>query len=311
MKKIFTFKHYWDKSDASAKLMPEWLSYSDSKLSYEQKKIKKLARKLTSPSLYAQLSKHDSGVQNIMGYHVYYQCKKEEDFDPTNNRKVTNITFCISKKPIDENKCSWKVSDLYIPLEKKSHTKYVIASVVIFAGALLYVWLDNTKSNIVNNEIISDKHDYSILVSKWNEATIKNNLSNKYILPSDNNNTLKKLNSILSVYAENKEYLKLCNRSKKGKIYIPVEDYCAFIRSKKSEKKIQLVDSMDEAKIISIIKSVTGHPYIDNRMILDIVFLDSFEIYFNHNIEKFHANGFSKNITTYVEYVDMLDQVNE
>ena len=313
MKKTFIFKHYWDKHDASAKLIPEWLSQSDSKLSSEQIKLKELARELTSPSRYGTLCKNSTDILNIDGYYVCYKCQNDEDPDPTNNRQVTNITFCVSKKIIDKDNCDWKVSNTYIPIEKQSYKKYATVIVAILVAAILYIGLDNTKNNIDNNEIISDINDYSLLVDQWNEATIKNNLSDKYILPRDNNskNIVKKLNSILSVYAKGAENSNLCIKKKEDrKFYIPVQDYCQFIASKKSKKNILLAAEMDEEKMISMIKLITHRPYIDKKMLLDIAFLNSFEIYFNHNLEEFYKKGFSKNIKTYVEYLDMIEQFN-
>ncbi len=313
MKKTFTFKHYWGKNDASAKLIPEWLSQSDSELSSEQIKLKELARELTSASRYGNLCKNSSSILNIDGYYVCYQCQNDEDPDPTNNRQVTNITFCVSKKIIDKDNCDWKVSNTYIPIEKQSYKKYVTVIAVILAAALLYMGLENSKNNINKNEIISDINDYSILVDQWNEAAIKNNLSDKYILPRDNNskNIVKKINSVLSIYAKDVPNLNLCiNKKEDRKFYIPVQDYCQFIAGKKSKKNIRLAAEMDEEKMMSMIKLITNHTYIDKKMLLDIAFLNSFEIYFNHNLEEFYKKGFSKNIKTYVVYLDMIEQFN-
>ena len=313
MKKTFIFKHYWDKHDASAKLIPEWLSQSDSKLSSGQIKLKELAGELTSASRYGNLCKNSSSILNIDGYYVCYQCQNDEDPDPTNNRQVTNITFCVSKKIIDRDNCDWKVSNTYIPLEKQSYKKYVTVIAVILATALLYMGLENSKNNINKNEIISDINDYSVLVDQWNEAAIKNNLSDKYILPRDNNskNIVKKLNSVLSVYTKDRQNSNLCiNKKEDRKFYIPMQDYCQFIASKKSKKNIRLVANMDEEKMISMIKLITNHPYIDKKMLLDMAFLNSFEIYFNHNLEEFYKKGFSKNIKTYAAYLDMIEQFN-
>jgi hypothetical protein len=316
MKKTFIFKHYWDKGDASAKLIPEWLSQGDSKLSSEQIKLQELARELTSPFRYAQLSKNRYGNLNINGYYVYYQCEKDKDPDQTNNRQVTNITFCVSRKNINKDDCKWEVSETYIPEKKQSYKKYVIvilATLSILATVLLYMGLNNTENNIDKNEIISNINDYSVLVDQWNEAAIKNNLSDKYILPRDNNseNIVKKLNSILSAYAKDTQTLNLCTKKKDNhKFYIPVRDYCQFIASKKSKNNIYLTAEMDEERMISMIKSITNHPYINRKMLLDTAFLNSFEIYFNYNLEEFYKKGFSRNIKTYAVYLDMIEQFN-
>jgi hypothetical protein len=415
MQKPFIFRHYWDEQDAEAKIEPSWLNANDNQLTSSQLKIKELVRELTSPLKYIKYSENSSGNDKFNKYYIYYKCEKKDDADSTNNRKVTNITFCISKEPIDINIIDWKISENYI--FKKNNYKYIIFMIVIILIFLLLLtsskesdvdsrvtkvlidksinnidstnvicettlldiinkkesdycfenyikercqdkidisynqWLATTEYKDVNLEcklIESEKNDislhdfiksqsendkrkinqffkdfqaisnseteinnYSVLIDQWNEAVIKNNLNDKYLLPRDENNNviIKKLNSLLSIYTKNESSIEVCNiRRESSKIYLPLQDYCALF-SNKINNNIRLTKGMNEEDVILSIKSITKHLYINSEMLMEIAYLNDFEFYFNQNLYKFHQNGFSKNIKTYIQFQEIISEI--
>ena len=162
----------------------------------------------------------------------------------------------------------------------------------ILAVAAYKIYLESTnKSNEVNT--LQDKNDYAILIDQWNEAAIKSDLSQAYLLPRDNLEELpKKLNILLSVYSGKKKSSVCQKKNINGKISIPLRDYCRFVSMKITEKQANFNLKMNEEAMISNIKTVANYPYIDKKLLSDIAYLNDFEIYFTRNLQKFYKKRF-------------------
>ena len=144
MKKAFVFKHYWDEKDASTKLSPSWLTHSDKRLVLWQRKMKKIAVELTEPLKYMELSQdcQSERIRSVGSYFMTHRCKKKEDPDPTNDRWVTDITFCIAKRKKDIKECSWEIEEIYHKSKQDRFVPYLIYILLIMAALLFLYYLD-------------------------------------------------------------------------------------------------------------------------------------------------------------------------
>ena len=70
---------------------------------------------------------------------------------------------------------------------------------------------------------------------------------------------------------------------------------------------IQIDNTMDEDEVVKKIKSITHHLSIDTNMILDVAYVNSFSIYFEHHLQQFYEKGFTRNITTYLQYSEVFN----
>lgn len=131
----YTIKHYWDKKSYGATIEPTWLT-SSTKLNREQEDIKRLFNKILLKK-YNDLAKNKPAQEKIDGYTIKYTYKDKDDPDPTNNRKVTDITFCIT-----------------LPTKKRS--RFLIYGVLVLALILLGLYFTisyNFKKHINNTSV--------------------------------------------------------------------------------------------------------------------------------------------------------------
>jgi hypothetical protein len=97
MKNIYIIKHYWDEKSYGATLEPKWL-FSKDNLNKDELKVKKIVEFYTKLSNYNSLSLNKPRFEKFENLYIYFCYKDKNDPDPTNNRKVTDITFVISPK---------------------------------------------------------------------------------------------------------------------------------------------------------------------------------------------------------------------
>lgn len=92
-----TIKHYWDEENYGTKVTPGWITSSE-KVSAEKARIREIMNQLLSPAEYNRLSEERPGQGMIGDYTVKYHYTDKDDPDPSNSRKVVDITFYVSKK---------------------------------------------------------------------------------------------------------------------------------------------------------------------------------------------------------------------
>ena len=159
MNKVFVFKHFWDENLSETKLLPEWLNAPDKQLSSAQVKTKKIVSELLTPSRYVgySLLKQEVGEDSIYGYYIYYKTEKRDDTEVTNNRKVTNIVFCISNKPIDTKRCSWKISETNTIQTRRSLLTAIKAIVLpSLVLSIIFVLVDKNEIKVEDESLIKE-----------------------------------------------------------------------------------------------------------------------------------------------------------
>ena len=178
--KAFTFRHYWDDKTWASKVEPAWLTKSAEGLSPELKKIKQIADKLLDPGKYAQISRQNTDGSEILdGYYVYYRLVKKPDPDPTNNRIATDITFCISRKKLNQEQCNWEVSNS-LPFVRQKRKINIIGWITLSLAILLlmFFFLKNTQK----------EDDVPKETQKKNEETISPSIVVDTLASKPNNN---------------------------------------------------------------------------------------------------------------------------
>lgn len=136
----YTIRHYWADKSYGATIEPSWLTSSSAGLSKEKEVLKTFFNNVLLKN-YNRLA-HDKPKQEVIdGYTIKYSYKDKDDPDPTNNRKVTDIIFCIT-----------------VP-RKKSHN-FTYAIFILFLIGAYILFPSNTK-NATNNlsveETITEK----------------------------------------------------------------------------------------------------------------------------------------------------------
>ena len=112
MKNIYIVKHYWDEKSYGATLEPKWL-FSSEKLNNEERKVKDIILEYTKLSKYNELALKKPLYEKKDNFYIYFCYKDKNDPDPTNNRKVTDITFIISPKPL-KNPCKLEKLNTFV-----------------------------------------------------------------------------------------------------------------------------------------------------------------------------------------------------
>ncbi len=156
--KIYVIKHWWDESDYGTKVRPKWitakkvknteLDKEEREPNKEEKKIKNIAKVVLEE--YNDLVEKKPAMKKINGFFVYYcYLKEKNDPDPSNSRRVTDMIFYISPRPL-VNPCFLQIPDNYI-LEKtdsKSIFAYLALGLIfLFAIISLYKFSHSEPKN--------------------------------------------------------------------------------------------------------------------------------------------------------------------
>ena len=167
MKNIYIVKHYWDEKTYGATIEPKWL-FSKSNLNKEKLKIKKIIEYYTGLSKYNELALNKPKFEKLEDLYVYFCYKDKNDPDPTNNRKVTDITFIISSKKV-KYPCELADKDKFVI----SSSNYFFNSFVLFIIFLIVLFY--LLKNHSNDEItkIDNKHNKTIV--EKTKITLKTN----------------------------------------------------------------------------------------------------------------------------------------
>jgi hypothetical protein len=133
----YIIKHYWSEKSYGATIEPEWITSSSDNLTEEQKKIKEVVQKLLVLKNYNRIAKEKPKQEEIDGYTIKYSYLDKDDPDPTNDRKVTDITFCINVNKKNN-------LDLYL----------VIFAIIIFIVIAIFLSLKNITNKESNQKPI-------------------------------------------------------------------------------------------------------------------------------------------------------------
>ena len=169
MKNIYIVKHYWDEKTCGATIEPKWL-FSKSNLNKEETKIKQIIEYYTKLSKYNELVLNKPKFEKFEDIYVYFCYKDKEDPDPTNNRKVTDITFIISSKKL-KHPCELANKNKFV-ISSTNYFFYIIVLFMVFLIILFF--LLNKQSNKIT-QIDSQQQLYNKTTVKKTESTIKPN----------------------------------------------------------------------------------------------------------------------------------------
>ena len=180
MKNIYIVKHYWDEKSYGATLEPKWLFSSDN-LNKEEKKIKNIILECIKLSKYNSLALNKPFYEKKDNFYIYFCYKDKNDPDPSNNRKVTDITFIISPKSL-KYPCDLMNQNNYIIKSKKN---YFILIISIFVLIVLWFYLNQ---NSLNQELQSNKQQN---ITK--QIEIKQNIKKTIIITKEENTQFEKI----------------------------------------------------------------------------------------------------------------------
>ena len=163
MKNIYIIKHYWDEKTYGATITPKWL-FSKPDLTKEEKKIRETMKHYTRLSKYNELSSKKPSFEKFENLFIYFCYKDKNDPDPTNKRKVTDITFIISPKEL-KNPCELKdKNQSIIPLPKQYvYIFYVIAFILILFAT---IFMFNKKTAPTNQNLSPHKNEKTTSIQK-------------------------------------------------------------------------------------------------------------------------------------------------
>jgi len=179
-----------------------------------------------------------------------------------------------------------------------------ISSLILVAGGVIFTdrnYLHHTISNSFNEE----ESRYDILISQWNESVIQAELDNHYLLPrEDEIKTRDKLIELLDPYFEKSSKMECLERVELENISleIPIHRYQEFVNKRETSQAISLDDNISEEAITKEIKRITSHRFVDSSMLLEIAYMNDFEIYFIKNLKSFYTLGLSRNVKKFDEY---------
>lgn len=179
---------------------------------------------------------------------------------------------------------------------------------VLIVGDHKFYFAETNQSSANGGSI--DK-DYNVFIDQWNEAVVKNDLNDNYLLPRDNNLlTIDRLNKLLSVFSEPSSQVDTLSKftQDKDSLYLPVHKYLDYVAGHRSKKQINFSHDMIEEEIVKELKKITDSRYIDNKMLLVVAFMNDFQVYFERNLDSFYRAGFTRNITKYQQYIDALNE---
>jgi len=133
MKNIYIVKHYWDENSYGATLEPSYL-FSSSKLNKEEKRVKEIISYYISLTQYNRLALEKPSFEKRGKFYIYFCYKDKDDPDPSNNRKVTDITFIVSPSQLS-HPCELTKRNLFkIPIEDKNYLFYIVGGILILIG---------------------------------------------------------------------------------------------------------------------------------------------------------------------------------
>ena len=231
MKNIYIIKHYWDENTYGATIEPKWL-FSNDNLNEEELKVRDIVKKYISLSKYNELSLKKPDFEKINNVYVYFCYNDKNDPDPTNNRKVTDITFIISPKKLNNpciliNKNNFKIA------LKKNYLLYILffVAVALIIFILLNINTNNSsqKKDIPHNkEIISEQKNTETKkeISKIHNKTYKKSHLNiickkyHYLIESKIKKCYQKFLYDVCTNNYNKSYNQWLNNDKRCKIEV-------------------------------------------------------------------------------------------
>ena len=156
MKNIYIVKHYWDEKSYGATLEPKWLFSSDN-LNNEEREVKNIILEYTKLSKYNELALKKPLYEKKDNLYIYFCYKDKNDPDPTNNRKVTDITFIISPKPL-KNPCKLEKLNTFVIKSKKHYLLFPIFFFLII-GILFFILYKPLKKTEQKEQIIAKKYE--------------------------------------------------------------------------------------------------------------------------------------------------------
>lgn len=194
---------------------------------------------------------------------------------------------------------------------KFTYIFWIVITISLLVAGSIFALNENifhTKPTILTDENRKENH-YTILVNQWNEAVIKSDLKDSFLLPRDDSQqVIDKLNNLLKAFSgNNNQTSDLAKfRNNKDTLYLPIHEYFTFIKKNKTLSIESLNRNLNEEEIIMELKKITHSNYIDNKMLLTVAYMNDFQIYFERNLNSFYHVGFTRNITEYQQYVDAI-----
>jgi len=195
--------------------------------------------------------------------------------------------------------------------------KIYIAGVVgiTCVGACLFTGCFSVKQEEINIPTLNTQvkmANYKQLVNDWNGFVNKMYLDDSYYLPRDNNKAVVvKLNKLLHYSNRVEEFkkqntciLKYPNKS----IFQPSFEYMKFLEKYNNVQDISFDLKVNEHQIIARLKDITNSRYFDENIVKIIASLDSFEYFFKYHKKEFYKDGFTKNITRYKQYQEVIQK---
>lgn len=160
-------------------------------------------------------------------YFIYFCYDDKKDFA---DRKITNITFFISKKKTDYNFCKEAETqnlELTVPQKLeltvllKSNNFFIFSFVILLIAGL--VFYKSTTNNTSKNIPLVIKNDYSTFINSWNKQVQYHINKDDFMLSRDDNQTIviNELNKIINNIKNEKNYviksIKDCEERKSSK----------------------------------------------------------------------------------------------
>ncbi len=171
MKNIYIVKHYWDEKTYGATIEPKWL-FSKSNLNKEESKIKKIIEYYTGLSKYNELALNKPKFEKFEDIYVYFCYKDKDDPDPTNNRKVTDITFIISSKKL-KHPCELVKKNKFV-ISSSNYFFYVFALFMLFLIICFFSFKKQFNNEITQVDNQNIQLNNKTIVEKT-ESTLKTN----------------------------------------------------------------------------------------------------------------------------------------
>jgi hypothetical protein len=158
------------------------------------------------------------------------------------------------------------------------------------------------------------KMKYGVLAGQWNEAVIKNDLPDRYLLSRDDDRELiEKLRVLLRPYRVKNALLTCTGKHLDGSstLEIPIVSYGRFVLGRTKGALPDLDESLSEEVLMERVKAITGRQYVDVNMLSEVASMNAFGYYFSKNIKRFHDAGLSRNVRDISDYEKIyLDDLN-
>ena len=171
--------------------------------------------------------------------------------------------------------------------------------------------LQNTKLSSFSED--HQQFKYQNIVSVWNKQVMNSNVPQKYRLDySDNHKVITSLNNYIEPFIDinTTDLVKYDSLLKtKDFIYLPIQKYKDFLNGNHINYDIKFADVMNNDRIESELKKLSGEKHINIDMIKKIIMMNDFSFFFNQNIEKWQVqDGYTKNVKSYNDFQKILDR---